>query len=305
MSQGKPILCVGHTVIDFVTITQTYPSEDTDRRCLDGFWQRGGNASNVCTVLRALGSKVDFFGMLSKSVAFRALLEDLRKREIGTKHCPETEKDPPFSSIILTQDRGTRTIIHCNKNYPESTYEDFSQIDLSQYGWVHFEAHNPSQVSKMIASVREHNRRTGQSIRISLDFESRYDLNLELCQPCDFVVFSKELASQKGWTTARETVEGLAADLPVNAPRPTIICPWGSDGAVCLDASGNFHKVPAHKPAKIVDTLGAGDTFMAGFIYGTLVAQRNLTDAIDFANSVASHKISGFGYDHIAQLSAN
>lgn len=302
MSQVKPILCVGNTVIDFVTITESYPKEDTDRRCLDGFWQRGGNASNVCTVLRALGSKVDFFGMLSKSVAFRALLEDLRQREIGTKHCPETEKDPPFSSIILAQDSGTRTIIHCNKNYPEPTFEDFSHIDLTQYGWVHFEARNPAQVSKMIQSIREHNEKSSQRITISLDFETRYDQNLELCQPCDIVVFSKELAAQKGWETAQETVEGLAADMPGDGERPVIICPWGSEGAVCLDANGNSHKVAAYKPAKIVDTLGAGDTFMAGFIYGTFVDQRSLTDAIDFANRVASHKITEYGYDHVAEL---
>ncbi|KAH8315274.1 hypothetical protein KR074_002702 [Drosophila pseudoananassae] len=305
MSQGKSILCVGNTVIDFVTITQSYPKEDTDRRCLDGFWQRGGNASNVCTVLRALGSKVDFFGMLSKSVAFRALLEDLRKREIGTNHCPETEKDPPFSSIILAQDSGTRTIIHCNKNYPEPTFEDFSQIDLSQYGWVHFEARNPTQVSKMIQSIREHNKKTGQKITISLDFETRYDQNLELCQSCDIVVFSKELAAQKGWESAQETVEGVAADISGNGEKPVIICPWGSQGAVCLDANGDFHKIAAYKPEKIVDTLGAGDTFMAGLIYASFVDQLCLTDAIDFANWVAGHKISEYGYDHITKIKKN
>ncbi|KAH8259351.1 hypothetical protein KR026_002955 [Drosophila bipectinata] len=302
MSQGKSILCVGNTVIDFVTISQSYPKEDTDRRCLDGFWQRGGNASNVCTVLRALGSKVDFFGMLSKSVAFRALLEDLRKREIGTNHCPETEKDPPFSSIILAQDSGTRTIIHCNKNYPEPTFEDFSKIDLSQYGWVHFEARNPKEVSKMIQSIREHNKKTGQKITISLDFETRYDQNLELCQPCDIVVFSKELAAQKGWESAQETVEGLAADISGNGEKRVIICPWGSQGAVCLDAAGDFHSIAAYKPEKIVDTLGAGDTFMAGLIYASFVDQLSLTDAMDFANWVAGHKISDYGYDHITKI---
>ncbi|KAH8380441.1 hypothetical protein KR009_010690 [Drosophila setifemur] len=302
MNQLKSILCVGHTVIDFVTISGSYPKEDTDRRCLDGFWQRGGNASNVSTVLRTLDCKVDFFGMLSRSEAFRALLEDLRKREIGTKDCPATDKDPPFSSVILALDSGTRTIIHCNKNYPESTFEDFIKIDLSQYGWVHFEAHNPKQVSKMIHRIREHNQKSGQRIIISLDFESRFEQNLELCHLCDFVVFSKELAAQRGWSTAKESVEGLSGELPGNGTKPVIICPWGSGGAVLLDASGNFQEVPAHKPEKVVDTLGAGDSFMAGFIYGTLVGQHGLKDAVDFANRVASHKISGFGYDHIASL---
>ncbi|XP_033157552.1 ketohexokinase isoform X3 [Drosophila mauritiana] len=173
MSSVKSVLCVGCTVIDFVTINGSYPKEDTDRRCLDGFWQRGGNASNVSTVLRVLGCKVDFFGMLSRSDGFRVLLDDLSKREIGTNDCPFTDRDPPFSSVILAQDSGTRTIIHCNKDYPQTTYEDFSKINLSQYGWVHFEARNTPHTLKMMQSIREYNQRTGQGIIISLDFETR------------------------------------------------------------------------------------------------------------------------------------
>ncbi|EDW40173.1 GL25057 [Drosophila persimilis] len=301
---GKPVLCVGCTVIDFVTITSSYPKEDTDRRCLDGFWQRGGNASNVSTVLGVLGSKVDFFGMLSRSDAFRVLLEDLRRRNIGTSHCPQTDKDPPFSSVILAQDSGTRTIIHCNKNYPQVTWEDFKKIDLTRYGWVHFEARNVAETSRMMQSIVEHNRNSGERIIISLDFETLYEQNLKLCYPCDYVVFSKELASQKGWKSPKDTCEFLAANLSLQGTLkpPVIICPWGSAGAVCLDASGNYHELPPYKPKQVVDTLGAGDSFMAGFIYGTHVHKWDLAEAVDFANRVASHKINKFGYDHIGEL---
>ncbi|KAH8294364.1 hypothetical protein KR054_011528 [Drosophila jambulina] len=300
MSQNKSVLCVGCTVIDFVTIVGSYPKEDTDRRCLDGFWQRGGNASNVSTTLRVLGTKVDFFGMLSSSDAFRVLLEDLRRREIGTQNCPLTSRDPPFSSVILSQDTGSRTIIHCNKDYPQTTWEDFTKIDLSQYGWVHFEARNTMHTAKMMQSIREHDQETGQRTIISLDFETRYDQNLELCQPCDYVIFSKELASTKGWTTPRQTCEELAGDIPSNGgKKPVIICPWGSEGAVCLESSGNFLQFSSYPPEKVVDTLGAGDSFVAGFINATFENQRDLSEAVDYANRIASRKIEGFGYDHV------
>ncbi|XP_020801375.1 ketohexokinase [Drosophila serrata] len=304
MNQKKSVLCVGCTVIDFVTIVGSYPKEDTDRRCLDGFWQRGGNASNVSTTLRVLGTKVDFFGILSSSDAFRVLLEDLRRRGIGTRNCPLTSRDPPFSSVILSQDTGSRTIIHCNKDYPQTTWEDFIKIDLSYYGWVHFEARNTTHTAKMMQSIREYDRKTGQRTFISLDFETRYDQNLELCHPCDYVIFSKELATDKGWTTPQQTCQELAADISGNgSKKPIIICPWGSDGAVCLDSSGNFHKCSSYQPEKVVDTLGAGDSFVAGFIKATFEDQRCLREAVDYANRIASRKIEGFGYDHINSLS--
>lgn len=297
----KPILCVGCTVIDFVTLNRSYPKEDTDGRCLDGNWQRGGNASNVCTVLRKLGSHVAFFGMLSKSPAFRVLPEDLHRCGIDISHCCQTDKDPPFSSVIIAQDTGTRTIVHCNKNFPYITWEDFIKIDLSLYGWVHFEARHPEETIKMIQSVLDHNSRHKESIVISLDFESTYEKNLELCGLCDYVVFSKELAMKQGWMTAEESCLKLANVLQTPT-RPIIICPWGSTGATFLDSSRNCQKVEAYKLEKVVDTLGAGDSFMAGFIYATYTLRRNLPDAVEFANRVAGHKITRFGYDHIADL---
>ncbi|EDW19427.1 ketohexokinase [Drosophila mojavensis] len=301
MTTAKPVLCVGCTVIDFVTINESFPTEDTDRRCLDGYWQRGGNASNVSTVLRLLGANVEFFGMLSKSNGFRVLLDDLDRRGIGTQHCPKTEKDPPFSSVIIVKETGSRTIVHCNKNYPYITYEDFMKIDLDRYGWVHFEARHAHETIKMIKAVREHNRIHGSSIRISLDFETMFEKNLPLCGLCNYVVFSSELAKQQGWKSPRETCYALASS--VKPTCPSIICPWGSTGAACLDTAVNeFTNVAALKPDRIVDTLGAGDSFMAGFIYATYVMQSSLPDAVGFANRVAGHKITDFGYDHIAGL---
>ncbi|XP_060655479.1 ketohexokinase [Drosophila nasuta] len=299
-SAMKPVLCVGCTVIDFVTISASFPKEDTDERCLDGNWQRGGNASNVCTVLRLLGLKVDFFGVLSKSDGFRVLLDDLQRRQIGVQHCPMSEKDPPFSSVIIAQDTGSRTIVHCNKNYPYVTWEDFRKIDLNEYGWVHFEARHPKETIKMIETVRQHNALHDTNIKISLDFETLYEKNLKLCLSCDYVVFSKDLASRQGWETACSACSHLVSALTPSSVN--IICPWGKEGASCVDSFHNYSDVPAHEPDSVVDTLGAGDSFMAGFIYATYVSQKNLPDAVDFANRVAGHKISDYGYDHIAQI---
>lgn len=303
-NKAKPILCVGCTVIDFVTLSRSYPKEDTDGRCLDGNWQRGGNASNVCTVLRKLAADVAFFGMLSKSPAFSVLLEDLRRCGIDITHCCQTDKDPPFSSVIIAQDTGSRTIVHCNKNFPYITWEDFVKIDLRLYGWVHFEARHPEETIKMIQSVREHNTRHKESIVISLDFESTYERNLELCGLCDYVVFSKELAMKQGWMAAEEACLELARVLH-SSRQPTIICPWGSTGATFIDNSRNCQTVEAYKSEMVVDTLGAGDSFMAGFIYATYTLRRSLRDAIEFANRVAGYKITKFGYDHIAELRTN
>jgi len=47
------------------------------------------------------------------------------------------------------------------------------------------------------------------------------------------------------------------------------VCTLGAEGAVALESDGTQHEVPA-VPADVVDTNGAGDAFMAGFLAATL-----------------------------------
>lgn len=107
---------------------------------MTGKWQRGGNASNICTVLRQLGEKCEFLGSLSKSKAFQFLIDDCNERKICIEHCVYHDNcGAPFSSVILNEATGSRTIIHSNPNLPILTFKDFQKVPLNQYKWIHFE----------------------------------------------------------------------------------------------------------------------------------------------------------------------
>ncbi|XP_078005937.1 ketohexokinase isoform X6 [Phascolarctos cinereus] len=63
--EEKQILCVGLVVLDIINVVDKYPEEDSDSRCLTQRWQRGGNASNSCTILSLLGAPCAFMGSLA------------------------------------------------------------------------------------------------------------------------------------------------------------------------------------------------------------------------------------------------
>lgn len=102
-----------------------------------GRWQRGGNASNVCTVLAELGAKCEFMGAFSTSKMFNFVIDDFVERGIRISNCVFHECDAPISSIILSG--GHRTIIFSNTNLPHLLFDDFRKINLNQYNWIHFE----------------------------------------------------------------------------------------------------------------------------------------------------------------------
>lgn len=103
-----------------------------------GRWQRGGNASNVCTVLAQLGTNCEYMGAFSTNKMFKFVIDDLVERGIRISNCSYHDNcEAPISSIILSG--GQRTIVFSNPNLPHFQFDDFRRINLNHYDWIHFE----------------------------------------------------------------------------------------------------------------------------------------------------------------------
>lgn len=80
------------------------------------------------------------------------------------------------------------------------------------------------------------------------------------------------------------------------------MCPWGVEGAIAIDNENDSHfSALAKPPAKVVDSLGAGDTFVAATIQ-SLSHGATLQEAIEFGCLIAGAKVGFIGYDDIAKL---
>lgn len=81
-----------------------------------------------------------------------------------------------------------------------------------------------------------------------------------------------------------------------------MVCPWGIEGAIAVDNENDLHfSAMAKQPPKVVDSLGAGDTFIASVIH-SLANGLTLQEAIDFGCRIAGAKVGFFGYDEISSL---
>lgn len=84
--------------------------------------------------------------------------------------------------------------------------------------------------------------------------------------------------------------------------RAKIVCPWGNEGAIAVDNETDTHFAALAKPpTQIVDSLGAGDTFVASTIY-MLDKGASLQESIEFGCRIAGAKIGFDGYDQIGPL---
>ena len=301
----KRVLFVGLACVDIINVMQTFPEEDQGHRCMDLFWQRGGNASNSSSVFSLLGGDSEFFGTLAgetnlKELSF--LREDFGRFNVNIERCvvmPNTFC--PTSIVILSKDTGSRTVLHTNKNLPELSLSNFQDsIDLSSgsVGWIHFEGRdNAEEIAKMLRFVNDFNVESSHRIITSLEAEKlRLAPGLEKYKMWglpDVMFVSKDFAANEGYsdmeTAAREFHKKLK-------PGAILVCAWGDKGAAAVSSECGLVTSAAFPPEKVIDTCGAGDTFNAATIYA-LSCGRSLKESITFACRVAGYKCGIQGYD--------
>ncbi|XP_028432112.1 ketohexokinase isoform X5 [Perca flavescens] len=230
--EEKKILCVGLVCLDIINVVDKYPEEDTDSRCLSQRWQRGGNASNSCTVLSLLGASCAFMGSLSAGPVADFILEDFKKFHIDVSLVSEHAQCVlPASVVVSNISTGSRTILHMNRNItfvvteqllplpretsqwnlPDVTAEDFSKVDLRQFSWIHWEGRNAEEQVKMIQQVMMYNSTLPQQQRItvSVEIEKTREPLYQLFPHGDVVFISKDVARHFGFLSAEAALKGL------------------------------------------------------------------------------------------------
>ncbi|PSN48255.1 hypothetical protein C0J52_03053 [Blattella germanica] len=311
--EHKKVLCVGLACLDIIQVVKEFPAEDSDIRCVSMRWQRGGNASNNCTVLSQLGAPSEFFGTLSRKQHLGFIVDDFKTHNISINNCIYYEDcDTPISVVISSLATGSRTIVHSNKNLPELKLDDFKKLDLSQYSWVHFEGRNVEEVISMIEWVEfwnethssEHDRGYGlgnKALPVSVEVEKPRSETEDLIPMADVLFVGKDFAEFRGCTNMSETLKNFAQDAKPNA---TIISAWGERGAMAQGHDGTVVQSLAFSPHKVVDTLGAGDTFCGATVYG-LSTGKPLQDCIVLGCQIAGAKVGMDGFTGLDKVYSN
>ncbi|XP_074065973.1 ketohexokinase isoform X6 [Macrotis lagotis] len=296
--EEKRILCVGLVVLDIINVVEKYPEEDADSRCLTQRWQRGGNASNSCTILSLLGAPCAFMGSLAPGHVADFVLDDLRRYSVDLRYTVSQRVGSiPISTVIISAATGSRTILHAHRNLPDVSAKDFEKVDLNRFKWIHFEGRNASEQVKMLQRVEQHNKKLPreQQIRISVEVEKPREELYQLFAHGDVVFVSKDVARHMGFRSAAETLKGLYSRVGKGA---VLVCAWAEEGADALGPDGRLLHSDAFPPPRVVDTLGAGDTFNASVIF-SLSQGKSMQEALTFGCQIAGKKCGVQGYDGI------
>lgn len=219
---------------------------------------------------------------------------------VDCSHCIyRNDCDQPASSYILrSQTTGSRTSVsHSDlREMTTAEFTSFADALAETACWYHFEGRTPETLAGCIAHLRQR----WPHAKISLELENPNRLGLhQLMVSADVLFFSRTWAQAHGFESAKTWIERTRETL---GDGPTLVfCTWGSAGADALACKGEepIHADGLHvDPANVVDTIGAGDTFIAGVLVHLLrsTSAYCLADVLSFATDLASRKIQSEGF---------
>ncbi|PSH60418.1 fructoselysine 6-kinase [Phyllobacterium endophyticum] len=222
--------------------------------CLDayltkGFVTVGGNALNVAVQWKRQGYNARYFGALGRDEEAQIMLEAIE--HAGLERSDVEIADGSSAVTLLADDAGERRFLLESLGvganfYPRSEYYD----ELLSADWVHLGTNsNENLVRKLVAD----------GVRFSVDLSTRH---LDL--PLDDV----PLVFASGPDDPAEPVEPLVQTFKrAGAQQVVITC--GKRGSFYDNGSELFSA--GSVPVAVVDTCGAGDSFIATFLASRFV----------------------------------
>jgi sugar/nucleoside kinase (ribokinase family) len=240
----------------------------------------GSSSAIFASNLSALGANVAFLGKIGKDVFGDLVLESLQARGVNTDLILRDEKLNTGATIVLNYAEDRAMVTHPGA-MEHLTLNDISPDKLRLAKHLHFSSYYlqpglKKDVGQLFAMAKKEGLST--SFDMQWDPAEKWDLPVREVLPFVDIFFpnQQELIHLTGQVNLKEAVRRLGANVH------TVVVKKGSEGSVVFDGQ-QVTELAAFKNEHVVDAIGAGDSFNAGFVF-KYVQGAPLNECQRFAN---------------------
>ena len=251
----------------------------------------GGSAAIFAHNLSTLGLRVGFVGMTGRDELGRIAVERLQHAGTDTSRCVESSSGTRTAvTLLLPHGRGRRILTYPG-TIAELTVDDLDINYLADSSHFHISSYFLLKgLQPGLPDLCHILKDKGLSISLDTndDPDDRWGSDLQtLLTHIDVLLPNEHEAKRMAGTDDLPRAILWLADRV-----PTVVVKCGARGALVSD-HGNQFEIPSI-PAQPVDTIGAGDSFDAGFI-SKFITGAPASECAAMGNKVAAHSTLGAG----------
>ena len=266
MSPPFDVLVAGEINPDLILSGDVLPEFGQVEKLIDSYTLAIGSSSAIfaCGTAR-LGLKVAFIGVCGDDIFGRFMLDEMQKRDVDISSVIVRSGGKTGISVILNRD-ADRAILTYPGTIGELQASDISDELLQLARHIHVASYflqTDLQPNLPALFHRAHSLGLTTSLDTNYDPTEQWIGFDELLSATDIFFPNKTEALS---LTGADTIEDAARQLASQSKLAVI--KLGAEGAMLQNSDKTF--LASTIPVSVVDTIGAGDSFDAGFLYGYL-----------------------------------
>lgn len=292
------IVHIGIAVVDALAETIDKYPEPKELLLFDELsFSIGGCPLNTAAGMAKMGRQSDLIVKLGDDMLGHYIRRYCADIGVGVEHCPTDPDNNTSFSFVCVQSSGERSFLHtvgANATLtPADIDMDFvgSHDICSLTGIMLLPGLDGEPAAKILADAQQRGCLTLLDTVYVRATPQQYRANVDPSLPyLDYFMPSEPEAQQ---LTGQDDPAEMAVTLQKRGAKNVLI-KLGEKGCYYLLADGTTGHTPAYKVDRVVDTTGAGDSWMAGFLTA-LSDGESIDECCRLGNAVACHCISAIG----------
>lgn len=290
------VTCLGIIVADVIAKTvNSLPQEGKLDLIEQLELHLGGCASNTAVDLEKIGIKTAIIGKVGNDGFGKFVIDEMKRNGVNVNGVVKSNKHGTSASVVSINSNGERSFLHHLGANAEFSIDDidFSIIGNSKILFIAGSLLMPSfdgePAAKILSKAKDADIVT--IMDTAWDSTGKWMQKIKPCLPyLDYFIPSLEEAVMLSGKNHPEEI----ADTFISEGVKTAVIKMGSNGCYIKNYLNEQYFIEAIKNIKVVDTTGAGDAFVAGFITG-LAKGWDLKTCGSFANAVGACCVMSIG----------
>lgn len=224
----------------------------------------GSSSAIFASNLSSLGARVAFIGKVGNDTFGNMVIESLKAKGVDTSMVIQSDDLNTGATIVLNYDEDRAMVTHPGA-MEDLTLKDITIDQLAQAKHLHFASYFlqtgiQRDLAKLFSTAKEAGLTT--SFDTQWDPHEKWNLNFKEVLPhVDiFLPNDKELMKLTGENDLKAAIDLLKDFITV------LVIKRGNQGSVAV-TNGTKNNLPPFLNKNVVDAIGAGDSFNAGFVY--------------------------------------